>query len=289
MNNIAGSTPYPRAHATGLDDLRSLIKSAVLRAKLTRRRFNPVVIYQMGKVGSTSIYASLKSAGVDALHVHRINPDNIESLRRTRAAVGIASPGEGLGKLLFKEIEKDARPLKFISLTREPIGRNISAFFQGFAVFNNGQEADMAFTNPEAIENFLNNYSHDTPLRWFNAEIKQVLGVDVLARPFPREIGHQIFRAGRHRLLVLKSELPDTEKAEAICSFLEIDSLKISSRNVSQDKKYASLYKAFLDAVSLPQEYVDKMCSSDYFQHFYTDGEIEQVRKRWSSGDKAAK
>ena len=49
---------------------------------LNCRSMAPIIVYQMGKVGSSSIRDSLKSSGVHPVfHVHRMNPRNIEAVR----------------------------------------------------------------------------------------------------------------------------------------------------------------------------------------------------------------
>ena len=77
----------------------------------------PVLVYQMGKVGSSSVTNSLLRhySGI-VLQAHYFN-SNHKDWR--------------VGRLYRWVIEED-NPLRIISLTREPIGRNVSAFFQNF-------------------------------------------------------------------------------------------------------------------------------------------------------------
>ena len=72
----------------------------------------PVFIYQMGKVASKSVYRSLchQYPGI-VLHAHYFNPNHTDwRIRR-----------------LYHWAIVKMMPLNVISLTREPIGRNLSA------------------------------------------------------------------------------------------------------------------------------------------------------------------
>jgi hypothetical protein len=85
----------------------------------------PVVIYQMGKVGSMSVLAALQDCGYEPLHhVHVMNP------KYMRSGTTHDPVHERNALAAYRDIIEAGRPAKFITLVREPIGRCISAFFQ---------------------------------------------------------------------------------------------------------------------------------------------------------------
>lgn len=99
----------------------------------------PIIVYQMGKVGSHSIRDSLISYGVGPVfHLHLMNPYSIMKRKQENLAHNYTPPplhnnvprtDEWLGKTLYNEIVKKDISSKFIIPVREPIDRNVSAFF----------------------------------------------------------------------------------------------------------------------------------------------------------------
>ncbi|WP_044034942.1 putative capsular polysaccharide synthesis family protein, partial [Microcystis aeruginosa] len=57
---------------------------------------------------------------------------------------------------------------------------------------------------------------------------------------------------------------------------------KLVRTNVGEDKNYRDMYKEFKQNLKLPLSYVEEMCSSKYFNHFYTEEEIRKVYSRWT-------
>ena len=248
-----------------------------------------VLVYQMGKVGSSSVYNSLRPCtGFDVFHVHRMNPDNIDRVGQEHAIAGVPTPaGDKLGPRLYKMVKAGRRPVKVITCVREPIARNVSAFFQNFERFTGRDHRETPEADKRLTDRFLREYRHDVPLTWFDDEPKATLGVDVFAESFPHQQGHARISQGRADMLVLKCETDDAVKERAISEFLGLDDFALARSNVAGDKEYARLYRAFLDRVALPESYVKEMYASRYARHFYAESEIEQLRARWLRGVRA--
>jgi hypothetical protein len=233
---------------------------------IRRRRAIPVLVYQMGKVGSSSLGKSLyrEYPGV-SVNAHDFS----------------ASHNKWLVRRLYRAVMEEGSAVNIISLIREPIGRNVSAFFENYERDTGVNYRRSQLTVEQLRELFLVNYRHDLPLDWFENHIENRFGIDVFASPFP-ESGFGTYESGRVRLLVLKLEIPDAEKESAIGSFLNIPSFRLQRANVGELKIYADMYAAFKREVRLPAEYVDRMCDSRYFRHFYSRDVIEKVWRRWS-------
>lgn len=183
---------------------------------------------------------------------------------------------------LYDLIVAKKRSALFISLVRDPVSRNISAFFQ-----NDGNWAD--FTVPPEkhavdtlIKRFLEAYPHHVPLVWFDGEFQPVLGIDVYAHPFPKERGYDVIEAGNFKVLLLKVELDDAVKERAISEFLGVPDFRLIRHNVGVKKETAALYKAFKDQFVLPAALADQIYEARYTRHFYTSEEIEHMRARWT-------
>ncbi|NJP04127.1 MAG: hypothetical protein HC837_00105 [Chloroflexaceae bacterium] len=249
-----------------------------------RQHHVPIIIYQMGKVGSSSIDVSLKHSGVPAVfHVHRMNPAYMfTGKRQHNPRKTPLAPHEMLGQLLFTHVLQKQRPARIITLVREPISRNISGFFQNVYRFTGDTPGTISVSTDTLIEQFLTTYAHGTPAAWFEHEPKQTLGIDVYAYSFDKEQGYTTIQHGPFDMLILQSELEDAAKAAAIGDFLDIPNFTLKRQNVGSDKYYAEHYQRFKQQIQLPLTYLDTMCQSQYTRHFYSDAAIERVYATWS-------
>lgn len=73
----------------------------------------------------------------------------------------------------------DRKPLKIISLVREPIGKNVSSFFQNLDVNTGLSNAKNKLSVAELRGIFIKDYCHDVPLQWFDKNILINFGIDV--------------------------------------------------------------------------------------------------------------
>ncbi len=244
-----------------------------IRAKLEMAYFEyrirqapPVLVYTMGKVGSTSICSSLQGSYPGAVvHTHGFSERHHDPKVRR----------------LVRVFRKQEISLKVISLTRDPIGRNVASFFHNF-------ERDMGvpcleehFSLGTLRSLFLQNYRHEIPLQWFDNQIGQNLGIDVYATAFPK-CGVGSFASRGIELLVMRHDLPDLEKIDHITEFLGIDGFSLVNTNIGAEKNYAETYQRFQELVTFPESYVEQMCESKYFNHFYDLEDVEAVRRKWS-------
>ena len=99
----------------------------------------PIITYQMGKVGSSTVQASLVAVDPERpiYHVHFLNPARVREIEQQRRNYFgtekislLRRPW--LSEFLFKQIRKQNRNWKIVTLVREPIARNISTFFEIF-------------------------------------------------------------------------------------------------------------------------------------------------------------
>lgn len=232
------------------------------------RRATPVLVYQMGKVGSESIYRSLaKEYAGPVLHAHHFTSNH----------------GDPLVRRLYDWAIVQARPLKVISLTREPISRNVSAFFQNFEKHTGFSYAEANFSIEELKAIFLSNCEHEIPLEWFDNHILAEFGIDVFSTPFP-ENGICTYRRNNVELLVMRLEISDNVKITAIKNFVGLDCFLLHNSNIGDEKNYSATYKAFKTKVKFSACYVDTMCASKYFRHFYSQEAITIAREIWSEG-----
>ena len=228
-------------------------------------RHIPVLVYQMGKVGSSSVYYSLKRncPGV-VLHTHVLSHDHENPLIRR----------------LYDWVVVKRNPLFIVSLTREPIIKNVSGFFHNYERYT-GRAYRSDVSLEELKTAFLSNYVHDNVLNWFDDHIQANFEIDVFAAPFP-DCGIERYSRDGIKLLVMRSELPDNQKEQAIGELLGLNRFKLRNRNIGAKKYYAEVYLEFRKKVKLPLDYINRMAQSKFYRHFYSPESIEAEVKSWS-------
>jgi hypothetical protein len=123
---------------------------------------------------------------------------------------------------------------------------------------------------------------HSRPLTWLDFEFKTIFGIDIYKKPFPVYQGYTVITRGRTHLLILRCELDDQAKAQAISNFLGIKELEIKRSNIASEKEYAQQYADFKQQINVPPALLDEMYNSKYARHFYSIEERNQFRARWS-------
>ncbi|VEP12679.1 conserved hypothetical protein [Hyella patelloides LEGE 07179] len=258
-----------------------------------------IILYQMGKVGSSTIFKTFYKLGLDKKFVlHRVYYFTQEGIEFVEKYVGntygdfINFPDSFKNQiwrssLLKNKLDKNYlknKKCKIITIVREPISRNISAFFQTLNWFVEKKEHD--FSNKKAYLQevarcFWEKYPHDIPLTWFDDEPKRALEIDVFASEFPKSKGYKIYRGDYADLLLLKLEKLNECSQKVIPEFLGINNFVLDNANVGQRKQYADTYTDLLKSIIVPDSYIDKMYDSKYTKHFYSDQEIEVFTQKW--------
>jgi hypothetical protein len=241
----------------------------------------PIVIYQMGKVGSTSVLEALNENNLfPVFQIHRMNPDHMDQIRADYKQKNLKLPPIRMKKLLYHEIIAKKRGAKFITLVRDPINRNISAFFENIQNYVS-EPLDQVFDTGNLTKLFLEKYPQHVPLDWFDIEPKVVLGIDVFNYPFPKEKGFLQITKGKFDWLIIKTEIDDRTKENTIRDYLKIDVLSLKKLNLTTDKAFGNYFDRFKKELKLPKDYLEKMKNAKYTNHFYTSSELDILWARW--------
>ncbi len=228
-----------------------------------------ILIYQMGKVGSTSIEKSLPSS----IHIHSLfnNPPCFVHLKQRR--VGLLSSIEGWVADGVKRLAiKNRKNIKIISLVRDPFKRDISMFFQNLPQwlyeYTGTHEVD---TREEGlsilIDAFQKTYDYDYALRWFDLELKKLTGVDIFDFDFDVSKGYLEIHSGRYSILLLKLET--ISAANGVLNEFCGQEIEIITANSGNKKWYAPVYDDFKRTAFQSDEYVGKVKQSKLYKHFY--------------------
>lgn len=250
--------------------------------RLYIRRETPIIVYQMGKVGSISVYLSLLEAGYFAFHTHTFDDSWFDDYFKPTTMVEYRSYSRRWD-WLYKHVIKPHRPTKIITLTRDIVGQNLSFFFHRLDDNTGVKNAADNLSAEELIPHY-HQYKHtfyDYMGQWFERDFKHHLGIDVYSHEFDSQKGYTRIQQTPYDVLILHLEIPDEEKVHIIADFLNISGLKWRNGNVAADKQYADAYTRFKKAMRFPDEMLDSIYASPLVTHFYTPEQIEKFKTKW--------
>ena len=244
----------------------------------------PILVFQMGKVGSSSILTSLLDHGLSfTIHIHRLNPKNIDARAKTVNDVLQTSHLDS-ERWIYHNITQSNKPVKYITLVREPLGRAMSQYFENLSYLIGVDNAGNVIDLQELQAMFIEKYLWEIIAKdWFDDELKPVSGIDVYETPFDTEIGYSLYQRDNTEVLLLKLEISDEDKQNAIADFVGEPDFRLKRSNDTSKKSYAELYKAFRETIVFPQNVLDKVYSMKMAQHFYTETEIQNYLQKWQS------
>jgi hypothetical protein len=252
----------------------------------------PVLVYQMGKVGSASVLRALESAGRPALHVHSLAPERVARAgalhRRAYGRFGVGYAWY-VGRAVSERLCAAApgRRFRVVTLVRDPIAREVSGLFQSPQLHADGLvDARGRFDVERVLAVLTARLCADDACRyafeWFDLELRAVLGVDALAAPFPRERGYALLEGERATALVLRTEDLDRTLAPGLRELLGIEPPAADGRaNVRDAGAGGGAYREVLRRLRLPRAAAQRIYAHPFVRHFYPDSMIEAFLLRW--------
>lgn len=228
------------------------------------------IVYTMGKVGSTAITMAIHRAGLPCFDVHSLREVELQTHKFERWHAQAIAINDAI-------LANPAAAL-IITVAREPVTRNISAFFQNLSIF----APDGVSTPESALALFLKVYPHTLPGGWYKHEVELNLGLDVFSEPFDHRTLSQVME-GPPRLIAFRDDTPDDTKSRLISDALGTE-ITVRRNFTSAIKDYGNLYRETLDHArgNLPADYIDLMYGTNYVRHFWTPQEVMALRSKWS-------
>ena len=254
----------------------------------------PIIVYQMGKVGSTTISRSLKKANLPnpVYQIHFLSEQGIQFAENAHLKGVFSAVPRHLkrSKALRKKMEREAGSRwLLVTLVREPISRIVSNFFQNMIEFYPDVIEDKEKIDHSKVCAYLMDSvtafadSKDYISRWFDMEINAVFVIDVYSQPFNQDDGYTIIRGGKADLLILRLEDLDACFVNAIKQFLGVDHpIQLVSSNVSDQKFYSDDMKKVQENLSFPASVLERVYATPYVRHFYGEKDIARFIQRWS-------
>jgi hypothetical protein len=284
-----------------LHELKSALRGWILEKrhrlqltwKLQRvRKQNPILVYQMGKVGSRTVVEALRTLSLNApvIHLHTLNPEALaRAIRKERHSPSPHLPRHLVAsQVLVEKMKAGVFPCRVITLTREPIGRAVSFAFEDWrkkapdALSDEG-ELDTSQMTAAVAEMLREENGHSDPGLWFESELKECLGIDVFSTPYRFDQGFTILPDNNTPALVIRLEDLDRSLRPALASFLSVhpNAIKVHQTNVGSDKWYAESLRQVKQSFALPDLVVQRVLGTRYMNHFYPT-EKNELHQRWS-------
>lgn len=244
--------------------LRKVFGLVKEKVRVKYGKVNKVVIYSLGKAGTSSIYEVLRYLkNVDARHVHYLSelPDEINQWRV-------------LEKIRAVEVKKWFKDgdTTIISLVRDPFSRSVSSVIQNYELYHKKNDFSNAI-----VEN-----ARTISLNWWDEEFLKSMNWDVYKYPFDKNKGYTQYSLGNgNNLIIIKSTHISSVGFHVLSKALKID-LREKRVNGSSNKYAAIKHKEVIEEFKFKKSDFDFITESKFMKHFYSDDEMLELRKHWT-------
>ncbi len=248
-----------------------------------------VLIHQMGKVGSSSVKETLQHVtGITPIQTHWCNADNLAHpagiINEKRRVSNRYGDRDHFGLMVHDRIIRTRAASKVITMFRDPVARNVSSYFQHLDEIWGVRQAHRRISINELQRGFHETFEHDEPINWFNTEIRDVFGIDLFDHRFDHRTRWSQIDTRHWSVLVMRSDLTDAGKQQAVSSLLGHQIPALQRSNVGENKLYAEAYREFKSQICLSPDYLDRLYDTPVVRHFFSSEEIRSLRSRWMRG-----
>lgn len=238
-----------------------------------------VIVYQMGKVGSTSLEVSIPNS----LHVHSLYSQKIcpvpVLLKKCRFCEKIKLK---ITNFIKRVAIRKRSKIKIITLIRDPYERDLSHYFQDLyywiTLYVFQYKIDDRFDGALLVENaFIESYNFDYGKEWFEKELFNLCGINFNDIDTLDDFGHYRLEKENFDILFIDS-VKINESSKIISEFIGKEII-IKNQNNSGDKWYSDMYKDFKETYSPPENLIDKLYSYQWVKSFYREEKIKKMIK----------
>lgn len=259
-----------------------------IKFRLTRFKNPPIIILSPGKVGSSSVYYTLKKKVENpTYHIHRLSNEGLAKSEKEHKLSDRKSRPFHLivSKVLKTKLNDYNGPIFLITIIREPISREISAFFQNIDFYQKSLEHENLEIKKdkarEKLKEKLNNNFINELEDWYKEELLNNFSINLFDYPVPVERGYTIVKKGNINLLVLRVERLNQGFGLGVKHLLGLEKfLALESSNIGEKKYYSSSYKQLRDEIKFQPDHLSTILNSKFVQSFYKH-DLEKLKELW--------
>lgn len=261
------------------------IRRRVSRHRLLIKKYkdpNTIFIYQMGKVGSTSLEHGIKNS----LHVHAFYNKNhtcqvrLHGLAKFGLVHIVYRAEQEVLAYLIRRAFRQRKQSKVITLVREPMARNMSMFFHDLDAYLFAAHTNCLNTRDKPLPTrlqdmnllsqiFEQEFDHHYPLNWFHKEFLPMTDINIFDYPFDAHKGLLLIHKATIEVLCLRSDKMHNNVGE-LSRFVGQD-VKLSVVNDGQTKWYKDIYLNFKQQYRVPVVLKQTIKASQFQGHFFSD------------------
>ena len=277
-----------------------LFRYAVKRVQLGRVAsvvgVRPAVTYATFRTASTSIHHAIRASGNGSVKAHALAPEHLLPLVSPRGRQALTQHGLPIfghvGNLAVRHaIIEPRREADFVVAVRDPIAvaaSVMSAFQIWWPTQLRARIAEPSFVgSPQAVDlieaEFFGQFPRNLMLEWLTHDMSGGIGWSPFEQSFDRAAGATSYAHGPWRLLVIRSELPDSQKNTFLRSFLNRPSIQVvpSNDTIGFGPERAAVIRAVRSVICRNPQWVNSVLNDPRTAHFWSDADIERMRTKW--------
>lgn len=271
---------------------------------------DPILVYSMRKVGSTTVTKTLRTNGIRVYKLHLLNLAMIAQYRKSFAEAGGRIDHSIVEGISFRRrlerwrkkrvISHSSGRLKIFTFVKDPISIAVSDFFMQLFYFlphvvhERGLDAagPLADLFGEAAWSAAGRQAQDPviaylgkmcalPCVWFEQELNELTGVDVFQAPFDKDGGVGYYSGSDSDICLIRTDKLSHVGLTAINTMTGANLTELLIDNVRSQSAEGRLYQEFSKQVRLPEDLVRTLCAMARMEHFFSPDEIEAMVERW--------
>ena len=287
---------YPLRRIPLLAYYWTYLSEMLLHCRIPCRSVNPIIVYQMARVGSRTVEQTLKNnVKAPVFHAHYLSETEYQLASQHDLKRGRTDAEEAIKRARFDYLRKlvepdDKKRWKVITLVRDPIANVVSVFSYLFFRYNSDTIAHLNGDNEEkALSVIMEAFEREKDehiqriARWFDAELRSVFGVDIYQSDFPHGTGFNIYQSHRADVLLLRLEDLDSCHKDAFQEFLGVKNVELTTQNTAEQIGFSTFYSKIKKTLRFTPEFLDYAYTIKWVRHLYTSEEIDFFRARWLS------
>jgi len=277
--------------------------SVAIRHYVLRKLKHPVIlVFNAGKVGSTTVCHTIRQAGLSRLvyHVHYLTPSAVADMDLRYIESGFGQVRANLYELITgtfdhrtassflsrRDWKKDAC---IITIVRDPIERAISFVFQNPRLNAPELLGDDGELNSQAVLNYLQEDMEAEAMfisDWFESEFEPAVGTPISAVEFDQKLGYGMLETEGLRIVAVSLALMGEALPNVLSNLYQNEvCLQIEKRNVRSESRFAGAYGEARNQVALDEVVLRRIYETGFAKQFFSLDERNKAIAHWSRHD----